>query len=91
MQAERAAVVVDDQVIAAAVSRQVQLTAKLAPEQVATTISRARALVAIRPTSGAPLDREAVTRAAAEEIDSCRLGRKLNTDIRIATEGALGR
>lgn len=91
MQAERAAVVVDDQVIAAAVSRQVQLTAKLAPEQVATTISRARAQVAIRPTSGAPLDREAVTRAAAAEIDSCRLGRKLSTDIRIATEGALGR
>ncbi|KSU76635.1 hypothetical protein GA0061083_2011 [Pseudarthrobacter enclensis] len=89
--ADRAAVVVDDQVIAAAVSRQVQRAAKLAPEQVSTTVSRSRVQVMVTPTSGAPLDRDTVATAAATEIDACRPVRKVTTDVRIAAEGALGR
>lgn len=89
--ADRAAVVVDDQVIAAAVSRQVQRAAKLAPEQVSTTVSRSRVQVMVTPTSGAPLDRDTVAAAAATEIDACRPVRKVTTDVRIAAEGALGR
>jgi hypothetical protein len=89
--ADRAAVVVDDQVIAAAVSRQVQRAAKLAPEQVSTTVSRSRVQVMVTPTSGAPLDRDTLAAAAATEIDACRPVRKVTTDVRIAAEGALGR
>lgn len=91
MHSERLALVVDDEAIAAAVSRQVRLAANLAPEQVSTTVGRRRAHVSVRPTSGQPLDRDALTEAAAREVASCRLARNLAADVAIAAEGAVGR
>ncbi|WP_285248410.1 hypothetical protein [Pseudarthrobacter sp. efr-133-R2A-89] len=90
MHSERLALVVDDEAIAAAVSRQVRLAANLAPEQVSTTVGRRRAHVSVRPTSGQPLDREVLTEAAAREVASCRLARNLAADVTIAAEGAVG-
>jgi len=53
-------------------------------------VGRRRAHVSVRPTSGQPLDREALTEAAAREVASCRLARNLATDVTIAVEGAVG-
>lgn len=91
MSSNRTALVVDDEAIAAAVSRQVRLAANLAPEQVATTIARRRALVTVRPTSGITLDPPALTAAAAEEVAALGLRKTLPVQVRVTVEGALGR
>ena len=91
MASERLALVVDDETIAAAVSRTVRLAANLAPEQVATSVGRSRALVSVRPTSGITPDRDVLAAAAAKEVTSLRLLRKLAVDVRVATEGTVGR
>lgn len=91
MPSSRSAMVVDDEAIAAAISRQVRLAANLAPEQVATTITRRRALVTVRPTSGITLDPAALTAAAAEELAALGLRKTLPAQVRVAAEGAVGR
>ena len=91
MASERSALVVDDEAIAAAISRRVRLAANLAPEQVATTVTRRRALVRVRPTSGITLDPDVLTKAATDEVAALRLRNALAPHVRIATEGAVGR
>lgn len=87
----RSALVVDDETIAAAISRKVRLAANLAPGQVATTVTRNRALVHVHPTSGMTLDPAVLTAAAAEEVASLRLRKTIPAQIRVATKGAVGR
>lgn len=87
----RSALVVDDETIAAAISRKVRLAANLAPGQVATTLTRNRALVHVHPTSGMTLDPAVLTAAAAEELASLRLRKTIPAQVRVATEGAVGR
>jgi hypothetical protein len=91
MASERIALVVDDKAIAAAISRGVRLAANLAPEQVGTTVTRNRALVSVRPTSGITLDPDVLTTAATDEVAALRLRKALAPRVRIATEGAVGR
>ncbi|NUT71606.1 hypothetical protein [Pseudarthrobacter sp. C4D7] len=91
MVSDRSALVVDDEAIAAAISRKVRLAANLAPEQVATTVARNHARVSVRPTSGITLDPEVLTAAAADEVAGLRLRRALRARVHIATEGAVGR
>jgi hypothetical protein len=64
----RAAVVVDDEVIASALARRARLAANVTQEQVMVTVSRSHVLVNVRPTSGTPLDPEAVLAAVREEL-----------------------
>ena len=91
MSSGRRALVVDDEAIAAAISRRVRLAANLAPEQVDTTVTRNRALVRIRPTSGIPLDPDNLTSAATDEVAALRLHKGLAPNVRVAAEGAVGR
>lgn len=91
MGSDRVALVVDDDTIAAAISRKVRLTSNLAPEQVTTSIGRSSLSVRIRPTSGVAIDRDAVLAATKEEVAAYRLGRTLRTDVHVAAEGVLGR
>lgn len=91
MHSNGSALVVDDEAIAAAISRRVRLAANLAPEQVATAVTRNRALVSVRPTSGITLDPDALTAAATDEVAALRLRKALAPHVRIATEGAVGR
>lgn len=91
MGSDRAALVVDDEAIAAAIARKVRLAANLAPEQVAATVTRRRALVNVRPTSGVTLERNVLAEAAAGEVASLRLHKKLAVEVRVAVEGAVGR
>lgn len=91
MSSDRIALVVDDEAIAAAISRRVRLAANLAPEQVDTTVTRNRALVRVRPTSGIPLDPDSLTSAATDEVAALRLHKVLAPNVRVAAEGAVGR
>jgi hypothetical protein len=86
----RAAVVVDDDVIAAAVSSTARLAANLAPGQVTTTIGGRSVRVQARPTSGVPLDRQAITTAVDDELAALALDRRVSSSIRILDQGAVG-
>lgn len=64
----RAAVVVDDEVIASALARRARVAANLSQEQVMVTVSRQQVQVNVRPTSGVPLDPDAVRAAVQDEL-----------------------
>lgn len=90
LRSERSAVVVDDEVIAAAVSRRARLAAGLTPGQVTSTVSSRSVTVQVRPTSGVPADRDAIHAAVDGELAAYRLDRRLAPSVRILKEGVLG-
>ncbi|MBP2268512.1 hypothetical protein J3A64_003976 [Pseudarthrobacter sp. PvP004] len=87
---DRAAVVVDDEVLAAALSGKVRLAAGLSPGQATTTVSARSVLIRVRPTSGHPLVGEDIRAVADSELASYGLGRKVKTNVQILHEGAVG-
>lgn len=64
----RAAVVVDDEVIASTLARRARVAANVSPEQVMVTVSRQQVQVNVRPTSGVPLNQEVVLKAVQDEL-----------------------
>lgn len=87
---DRNAVVVDDEVIASAVSRRARLSAGLAPGQVTTTVSRRAVRVRVRPASGVSVDRDAIGAAVHGELAGYSLARRITPTIEVSKEGALG-
>ncbi|MEO5993449.1 MAG: hypothetical protein ABIP92_07890 [Arthrobacter sp.] len=90
MASNRAAVVVDDDVIAASVSRSARTAADLAPEQVTTTVGGRTVEVVIHPSSGIKADAAAADLAVREEIARYGLPAAPRITVRTSTEGALG-
>lgn len=90
LESERAAVVVDDDVIAAAVSGKVRLAAGLAPGQATTTVGGRSVRVQVRPTSGQPLSVESVREAVDGELTRYGLDRPMTSGVRVLKEGAVG-
>jgi hypothetical protein len=86
----RTATVVDDDVIAAAVSSRTRLAAGLAPGQVTTTVGGRSVRVQVRPTSGVPLDLESIKTALDGELAACALDRPVTSSVRVLNEGAVG-
>lgn len=68
MESSRAAVVVEHEVLAAAVSRTARTVARLTPEQVATSVSRKRIEVSLHPSTGLSVDTDAVQEAVEREV-----------------------
>lgn len=89
LRSDRSAVVADDEVIAAAVSRRAGHAAGLSPGQVTTTVSGRSVRVRVRPTSGLPVDREAVQAAVDGELRAHQLDRPVSPAVQIMREGAL--
>ncbi|QCB95736.1 hypothetical protein E5206_01315 [Arthrobacter sp. PAMC25564] len=90
LQDRRAAVVVDDEVIASALARRARLAANVTQEQVMVIVSRNRVLVNIRPTSGVPLDADAVLAAVRGELQEMRPSPLPEVRINVATAGVIG-
>ena len=86
----RAAVVVDDEVIASALARRARLAANVTPEQVMVTVSRSHVIVNVRPTSGVPLHAETVLAAVQEELREMAPVPALDVRINLATAGVIG-
>lgn len=86
----RVAVVVDDQVIAAALSRSARTAAGLAPGQVSTWVSRRSARLTITPASGVRADEEAVLAAARSEVSAGAYRPEVTPEVRITPTGRLG-
>jgi hypothetical protein len=86
----RAAVVVDDEVIASALARRARLAANVAQEQVMVVVSQRQVLINIRPTSGVPL-READVQAAVEaELHDMSPSPLPLVRINLASSGVIG-
>ncbi|KUM35817.1 hypothetical protein [Arthrobacter sp. EpRS71] len=90
LDSERAAIVVDDDVIAAAVSGRVRLAAGLAPGQATTTVGGRSVRVQVRPTSGQPLAVENVREVVDGELATYGLHRRVTSGVQVLKEGAVG-
>lgn len=86
----RAAVVVDDEVIASALARRARLAANVSQEQVMVTVSRQQVDVNVRPTSGVPLSRDAVLAAVQDELREMRLTPTPEARINVTSTGVIG-
>lgn len=86
----RAAVVVDDEVIASALARQARLAANVTPEQVMVTVSRNLVVVNVRPTSGIPLSADAVLAAVRGELEEMAPSPMPEVRINVASAGVIG-
>lgn len=86
----RAAVVVDDEVIASALARRARLAANVSQEQVMVTVSRQQVDVNVRPTSGVPLSRNAVLAAVQDELREMGLTPAPEARINVSSTGVIG-
>ncbi|MET4093558.1 hypothetical protein ABIB51_000464 [Arthrobacter sp. UYCu712] len=86
----RAAVVVDDEVIASALARRARLAANVAQEQVMVIVSQSRVLVNVRPTSGVPLSPDAVQAAVQDELREMGPSPMPEVRINVASAGVIG-
>ncbi|MBD7995013.1 hypothetical protein H9639_06860 [Arthrobacter sp. Sa2CUA1] len=86
----RAAVVVEAEVLAASLARRSRLTAGVSSGQVLVTVGRTRVEVRIRPTSGIPVDADAVRAAVEDELALTGLDPQPAVHIQVSTMGAIG-
>lgn len=86
----RAAVVVDGEVLAASLARCARARAGVTPQQVLVTVGRTAVDVQIRPTSGTPVDPDAVRTAVEEELQLTKLDPQPAVRVQIAQTGVIG-
>ncbi len=86
----RAAVVVDSEILAATLARRARLAAGVGPEQVLVTVGRRLVEVAVRPTSGIPVDAETVRRAVEEDLRGTIAEPFPTVKVSIAPSGVIG-
>ena len=84
------AVVVDDEVIASSLARRARLAANVTPEQVMVVVSRRQVMVNVRPTSGVPVNQDAVLAAVRSEVDAMALDPAPEVRVNVATSGVIG-
>lgn len=87
---DRATVIVDDGVIADALSKVAAKRARLVPDQVVTIIGRRRAQMSIRPTSGLTVNEDNVREAVQAEMARYDLDPAPRLIVRISEHGAVG-
>jgi hypothetical protein len=84
------AVVVDDEVIASSLARRARLAANVTPEQVMVMVSQRQVVVNVRPTSGVPVDEDAVLAAVQSELDAMELEPAPEVLVNVASSGVIG-
>lgn len=86
----RIAVVVDDEVIASALVRRARLAAGVTQEQVVVVVSKRAVVVNLRPTSGVPLDHDAIKTAIEQELQAMAPNPLPQVRVNIAVAGVIG-
>jgi hypothetical protein len=86
----RGIVVVDDEVIAAALARRARLAANVTREQVLVTISRSRVEVQLRPTSGRPVSEPAIQAGVQDELLGTGIEPVPLVTVRVSSSGVVG-
>jgi hypothetical protein len=84
------AVVVDDEVIASSLARRARLAANVTPEQVMVVVSQRQVVVNVRPTSGVPVERDAVLSAVESELAAMSLDPSPGVHVNVAPSGVIG-
>ncbi len=84
----RAPVVVDDAVLAGALSRSAARAAGVAPTQVTTKLGGRRALISVQPSTGFDVDTQAVTRAGDDLLTAIGSG-NVTARAQVAARGSL--
>lgn len=87
---ERNAIIVDYEVVASAASRVARTAAGVSTDQVYSWASRRSIDVQVHPTSGLPVDEEAVRVAVVRELDSYGLDPMPTVSVAVASRGAVG-
>ncbi|MCI2959426.1 DUF6286 domain-containing protein [Agromyces atrinae] len=90
LSADRAAVVVDNEVIASALARHTAYAGNVDPDNVTVSVSHTRAVIDLSPTSGVPVDRSVVTEVVDEQLESYGLRPRVSARVRIAENGRIG-
>ena len=90
IKSERSAVVVDCEVLAAAVSRTARTAARLAPEQVTSSVGRNKVDVVLHPGSGRTVDTNDVQQAVEREVSGYGLRRPLTVVVTTGSPRAVG-
>lgn len=88
---KRAAYIVDDSVVAAALSRAIRERANLSDGQVQTSVSRSSIDVLTKPTSGLSLNEADLAAFAQERVNSYMLDPAPRTQMRISNEGQVAK
>ena len=86
----RTAFVADDRAIASSLARTASRTARVDPDQVTVSIGRRRAVVHVRPTSGFPVDTDAIRSAVDTALVSYELSPTIRASVQVAREGTVG-
>ncbi len=86
----RAAVVVDAEVIASSLARSARTVAGVTPEQTMVTVGRDLVEVQLRPTSGTPVDREAIRTVLEEELRRTSMTPVPEVRVVISSSGVIG-
>jgi len=87
---ERAATVVDDEVIASALAGHAARAGGINPDNTRVSISRQLATVRLVPTSGQAVHRDTVLGAVSEQLDGLNLRPALRTRVVVALGGTVG-
>lgn len=87
---EDAVLIVDDQVIAAALARRARLEATVGQGQVLVVIHGDHIEVQIRPTSGTPINREAVVASLEDELRINMIEPEPQVKVHISASGVIG-
>ncbi|OMH34159.1 DUF6286 domain-containing protein [Tersicoccus sp. Bi-70] len=87
---ERNAIIVDYEVVASAASRVARTAAGVSTDQVHSWASRRAIEVQVHPTSGLPVNEEAVRVAVVRELDSYGLDPMPTVSVAVASRGAVG-
>lgn len=86
---DRAIFVIDDDVMASGISRAAALSAGVPRDQVQTTVSRRRAVVRVRPSSGFRVDADEATEAASRAVAAVAPRRDLTVRTALENTGVL--
>ncbi|WP_115787147.1 DUF6286 domain-containing protein [Arthrobacter silvisoli] len=86
----RVAVVVDDEVIAAALARSARAAANVTQEQVMVVVSQRLVVVNVRPTSGVPVHEQRVQSAVEDELRAMAPSPMPAIRVNVAVSGVIG-
>lgn len=87
---ERAATVIDNEVIASALARHAASAAHTSADNTSVSVSHRTAVVRVTPASGTAVDAAAVTAAVDEQLRSYDLKPSIRSRVIISTEGKVG-
>jgi hypothetical protein len=90
MAASRAAVVVDNEVVASALARTASHVGGVSPDNVLVTVSARRSVVNVTPTSGRRVSENAIDQAVGDALDSFELTPAVRHSIAVSPHGKVG-